>query len=118
MPEMPAKTDSNPIFIHAWWRSGSTYIWSKLRANASSVCYYEPLHERLASLTPDIVDASPEVDRSMALKHPAQTKNYFAEYSDLLRAGKLKFSPELSYDQYLLMPERNHEDLHTYIESL
>src|SRR5882762_10222133 len=114
MPEMPAKTDSNPIFIHAWWRSGSTYIWSKLRANASSVCYYEPLHERLASLTPDIVEASPEIDRSMALKHPVQTKNYFAEYGDLLRAQNLKFLPELSYDRYLLMPEQKDEKLRAY----
>ncbi len=33
------------MFIHAWWRSGSSYVWSKLRANQSLICYYEPFNE-------------------------------------------------------------------------
>ena len=110
--------DTDPIFIHAWWRSGSTYIWSKLRENESCICYYEPLHERLAILTPEIVEASLEIDRSKALKHPVQTKNYFAEYGDLLRTENLKFFPELSYDDYLLLPGQSNENLRAYIENL
>src|SRR6266446_6514573 len=109
--------DTRPIFIHAWWRSGSTYIWSKLRENESCICFYEPLHERLASLTPETIEESPE-GKSEALRHPIQTKNYYAEYGDLLRAGGLNFSPELSYDRYLLMPEQQDENLRLYIESL
>src|SRR4051812_35359104 len=109
---------TDPIFIHAWWRSGSTYIWSKMRGNESCLCYYEPLHERLASLPPHIVEASPEIDRSTALRHPVQTKNYFAEYGDLLRTENLKFFPELSYDEYLLIPGQSNETLRAYIENL
>ena len=37
-----------PLFIHAWFRSGSTYIWSKLRNDEKLICYYEPFHEVLA----------------------------------------------------------------------
>ena len=60
----------DPIFIHAWWRSGSTYIWSKLRENKSCRCYYEPLHEKIADLNVAAVKASPDIDVSRALKTP------------------------------------------------
>jgi hypothetical protein len=110
--------DARPVFIHAWWRSGSTYIWSKLRENESCVCYYEPLHERLANLTPEGVEMSSEIGRSQVLRHPVQTKNYFAEYGNLLRAKDLKFFPELSYDAFLLVPEERDDRLGIYIENL
>jgi len=110
--------DTDPIFIHAWWRSGSTYIWSKLRENESCVCYYEPLHERLAGLTLEMVEVSPEIGRSKVLRHPVQKKNYFAEYGNLLRANNLKFFAELSYDEYLLKPGQKDDKLRAYIENL
>src|SRR5262245_21639717 len=115
---MPSMKNSQPLFIHAWWRSGSTYIWSKLRENEFCSCYYEPLHERLANLTLETVDASPEIGRSKTLRHPVQTKNYFAEYGELLQSQNLKFFPELSYDQYLLIPGQRDERLHDYLEGL
>jgi len=115
---VPTMKDTDPIFVHAWWRSGSTYIWSKLRENESCVSYYEPLHEHLADLTPEFIESSPEIGRSKYLRHPVQTKNYFAEYGDLLRAQNLKFFPELSYDEYLLIPGQKNEKLRAYIENL
>ena len=61
---------ADPIFIHAWWRSGSTYIWSKLRENESCRCYYEPLHEKIAGLNLAAIEGPAEVSVSRALRHP------------------------------------------------
>jgi hypothetical protein len=36
-----------PIFIHAIWRTGSTYIWKKFREQGRYRSYFEPLHELL-----------------------------------------------------------------------
>src|SRR4029077_2980183 len=110
--------DTLPIFIHAWWRSGSTYIWSKLRENESCICYYEPLHERIADLNLDEIETSPEIQRSKALRHPIPKKNYFAEYINLLRSNDLEFFPELSYDQFLIGPEQSDAKLRNYIGNL
>ena len=35
------------IFIHSLFRTGSTYLWSTLKKNKKSICYYEPLNEQL-----------------------------------------------------------------------
>jgi hypothetical protein len=106
------------IFIHAWWRSGSTYVWSKIRENCSHICYYEPLHERISCLAPDVVAEPPNVELSRVFRHPVQQKNYFAEYAELVRANNLQFSPALSYDRYLLLPDQADEQLKAYIEGL
>lgn len=58
------------IFVHAWWRSGSTYVWSKLREDDSLVCYYEPLDERVARLTYDRIEQPHVIEKSRALRHP------------------------------------------------
>ena len=108
----------DPIFIHAWWRSGSTYIWSKLRENKSCRCYYEPLNEKIADLNVVDVKASPELDVSRKLRHPIPTKHYFAEYAKLLRSGSLHYSPELAYQRYLLQPGQADDRLRNYLDGL
>jgi hypothetical protein len=107
-----------PIFVHAWWRSGSTYIWSKLRENKSCRCYYEPLHERIAALNLAAVKAFPDITFSQALRHPVPKKHYFTEYAKLLRSGSLNYSPELAYDRYLLLPEQTDDRLRDYLAGL
>jgi hypothetical protein len=107
-----------PIFIHAWWRSGSTYVWSKLRENKSRRCYYEPLHERIASLNLTVIKKDPDINLSRALKHPIPRKHYFAEYAKLLRSGNLGYSPDLAYDRYLLQPGQTDERLRNYLDGL
>ena len=106
------------IFIHAWWRSGSTYIWSKLRENKSCRCYYEPLNEKIADLNVVEVKASPDLDVSRNLRHPIPTKHYFAEYAKLLRSENLHYSPELAYQRYFLQPGQADERLHEYLGGL
>jgi hypothetical protein len=107
-----------PIFIHAWWRSGSTYVWSKLRENKSCRCYYEPLHERIANLKLGVIKEAPDTGFSRALRHPVPNKHYFAEYAKLLRSGNLCYSSELAYDRYLLQPGEADEQLRKYLNGL
>jgi tetratricopeptide (TPR) repeat protein len=107
-----------PIFIHAWWRSSSTYVWSKLRQNESLRCYYEPLNERIAALKPNVIKASSEVGISLFLRHPVQRVNYFAEYLDLITSDNLRYSPDLSYTRYLLRPDETDSGLQTYLNGL
>ena len=112
------RVSDQPIFIHAWWRSGSTYVWSKLRENKSCRCYYEPLHERIANLNLAVIKADPDIKLSRALKHPIPKKHHFAEYAKLLRSGNLGYSPDLAYDRYLLQPGQTDERLRNYLGGL
>jgi hypothetical protein len=107
-----------PIFIHAWWRSGSTYVWSKLRENKSCRCYYEPLHERIAGLNLTAIKTDPDIKLGRALRHPIPKKHYFTEYAKLLRSGSLGYSSDLAYDRYLLQPDQKDERLRTYLDRL
>jgi hypothetical protein len=106
------------IFIHAWWRSGSTYVWSKLREIKSCCCYFEPLNPSIAEFTLSSVEKSPNVNDARNLRHPTLKTHYFAEYAELLRSARLSYSPDLAYDRYLLLPSQPDERLHNYIEGL
>ncbi|MFN7220407.1 MAG: hypothetical protein ACK5UX_07200, partial [Burkholderiales bacterium] len=69
------------VFIHAQWRTGSTYVFSKFRARSDSYfCYYEPIHETVmrAADEPNILLlAGAETCRS--LRHPSLGAPYFQE---------------------------------------
>jgi hypothetical protein len=105
------------IFIHAWWRSGSTYIWSKLRDNEALRCYYEPLHEELAEINPNDL-GTPNIELSSLVRHPIPKKHYYFEYAELLRSNSLRYCSELAYDQYLLLPGQAEDKLGIYLDGL
>jgi hypothetical protein len=107
-----------PVFIHAWWRSGSTYVWSKFREDKSCRCYYEPLHERISNLNLAVTKKDPDSELSRTLKHPIPNKSYFAEYARLVRSGRLHYSPDLAYDRYLLQPGQTDQRLRNYLDEL
>jgi len=107
-----------PIFVHSWWRSGSTYIWAKLREEKTLCCYYEPLHEQISDQSLAAIDAPPSIEASENFRHPILKTNYFAEYAGLLRSGKLYHSKEFAYDNYLLQPQQPNDQLRSYIEGL
>jgi hypothetical protein len=107
-----------PFFIHAWWRSGSTYVWSKLRTNQSSRCYFEPLNPSIADLTLTTVQLPPDSDDTKNFRHPRLTNHYFAEYAELIESARLNYSPELSYDRYLLQPGDSDDSLQNYLNRL
>jgi hypothetical protein len=107
-----------PIFIHAWWRSGSTYVWSKLRENESCRCYFEPLNPRIPDLKLSSVEALPDIADVQNLRHPTLRAHYFAEYAELLRCAALGYSPDLAYDRYLIRPDEPDERLRDYLNGL
>ncbi|HSI55720.1 MAG TPA: hypothetical protein VK981_17255 [Ramlibacter sp.] len=107
-----------PIFIHAWWRSSSTYVWSKLRSDTSLMCFNEPLHERIARLDADKALKPMRASYSKMLRHPYVEKGYFTEYFELDPQGPRLYKAELAYHRYLLRPDERAPGLHAYLSSL
>lgn len=110
--------DTTPIFVHAWWRSSSTYVWLKLRANPSLCCYYEPLHEMLASLDRDLAAKSLKPEFSRAMRHPVPERNYYSEYFEFPTSSVHLYSPALAYDRYLLRADDKDPALLAYLGGL
>ena len=72
-----------PVFLHCGWRSGSTYIWNKFRAQGDVLAFYEPFHERLARCT--AASILHDTEQAWDSRHPRLNAPYFAEYLPLLR---------------------------------
>ena len=91
-----------PIFIHALFRTGSTYIWNKFRRLPDHVCYYEPFHQLLGAVTVDNIQDI--LTRNFkAAGHPELDRHYLQEYEALLRPGIPGvpfFRKELSFDWF------------------
>ena len=109
---------NSPIFIHSWWRSSSTYVWLKLRQDVSLQCFYEPLHERVASLDVNAIQSGPEVAIGRMLRHPAAEKHNFYEYLEPVRSGTLRYTPDLAYERYILRRDQADPGLFAYIDGL
>lgn len=108
-----------PLFVHAWFRSGSTYIWGKLRKNENLICYYEPFHEVLAEPSlRDQIESHAPLETSKSMRHPVEDRHYFFEYRQLLSEHRLNFVPELSYHRYFLADNQPDPDRFRYIETL
>ena len=70
-----------PTFIHSSFRTSSTWIWSKFRADCAVLAYYEYFHEILETISISDVDAlRPGAWES---RHP-DVEPYFVEYLPLL----------------------------------
>ena len=78
----PSTPGLRPVFLHAGWRSGGTWLWSRFRTLPRTLCYYEPLHEALAGLTPEAIDALHAA--AWRSGHPALRRPYFDEFRPLL----------------------------------
>jgi hypothetical protein len=108
-----------PLFVHAWFRSGSTYIWSKLRDNEKLICYYEPFHEVLGEKTlVEQIERHKPIETSLNLRHPVQQRHYFNEYKKLLMKDQLNFVSELPYTNYFLLPNQEDIPRYKYIQTL
>jgi hypothetical protein len=89
-----------PIFIHSSWRAAHTWFWLKFREQPSTLCFYEPFHECLATLTrSDALSLGPT---SWNSRHPAG-EPYYREFLPLIRkAGGVRlFVPEIPYRWFL-----------------
>ncbi len=108
---------ARPIFIHAMWRTGSTYVWKKFRDDPSYRAYLEPLHECLGRNREEVQAASGPATRAL-LRHPPMDDFYFAEYPFTPDGGVEYFQKSLSYERYCLGQTEEDEDLRRYIGKL
>lgn len=107
-----------PVFIHAMWRTGSTYIWNKFRENRRYRAYYEPLHEIFIDATSQKLKEAWSDETAFVMRHPHLESAYFTEYEDLIRIGHARFERSFPYRRYCLEEAENEEPLRHYIAEL
>ena len=74
---------SGPIYLHAMFRTGSTYLAARFAADPSFRLFYEPFHGDIASPGRLAQAAADYEARRQALGHDAIDGGYFAAYSAL-----------------------------------
>ena len=91
-----------PVFIHSSWRTGSTWLWEKLRQAPTTIAYCEIFHERLARC--DIAEMRDNDFARWNSKHP-EGAPYFLEFGPLIGAnGAVRgYAPSMAVDDF--MPE-------------
>jgi len=114
------KTNSKPVlFVHAMFRSGSTYMFNKFRGNEECWAYYEPLHHDLERLTHKSLDMWRfDTDATSKMNHPSLEKPHFYEYGKVFR-GQEKlpfFKSDYAYKEFVQVSLEG--DLKKYIENL
>jgi len=106
-----------PIFIHALFRTGSTYVWNKFRTDGSYYCYCEPFHEYLLEYHPEEAEADFR-DVPKTLSHPLLNRQYFYEFPVRATRGVPYFKKDFSYDDYVLREDQKRPKLRRYIRNL
>ena len=76
---------SGPVFLHSSWRTSSTWLWQRFRQLPNTLCFYEPFHEMLPTISRQT--ASTFGADSWRSGH-AQTAPYFFEYIPMIRRGR------------------------------
>ena len=97
-----SSTRSPPVFVHSSFRTSSTWLWTRFRADPRALAYNEIFNELLAGLT-----AQAAVRRSTAdwpSGHP-DTAPYFLEYLPLIApgGGVRRYRPSMGIER--LIPE-------------
>ncbi len=92
------------VFLHAGWRTGSTYVWNRFRLLPQAGAFLEPFHEALARLDWATVNAMTAT--SWESGHPELDAPYFAEYLPLIAdCGVTHFEEAFSYRQFAAGPD-------------
>jgi hypothetical protein len=107
-----------PIFIHACWRTGSTYIWSKFRAQDDFCAYLEPLHDAFIKTNVKVFEDQFDQKINRVLRHPELARHYFCEYPFRPEGGVEKFEEHFPYERYCLSEKDSDPALHAYIAHL
>jgi hypothetical protein len=109
----------SPVLLHGLWRSGTTYLWSRFRANPQTCCYYEPLHEGLHRLTSERIGRA-DAQAVAGARHPELSQPYFAEFAPLIRnrRGVGGLSPRFAHERFALDPDEPHDGLEAYLRGL
>jgi hypothetical protein len=117
--ETPSPGTTKPVFLHAAWRSNSTFYWSRFRAVPRTLCFYEPLHHGLARLTHRRI-LGDGANTAEFLRHPTPDAPYFAEYAPLVRpmGGVRRYGEALAYERFHLAEHDAHAALQRYLSGL
>jgi len=121
MPPLSSTTDHNsPIFIHAFWRTGSTYVWKKFHETSEYRAYYEPLHEKLltARRPADSASQASIAMKAKLLRHPEVSGSYFRGFPFHDGGGVEYFEQEFPYRRYCLEPGAEDPMLYRYLANL
>jgi hypothetical protein len=122
--ERPAQSDRTaggviaPVFLHTGWRSRGTWIWSALRGEPRTMAFYEPLHEWMATLTPERVAAARS--DTWPSGHPLIAP-YLQEYAALLRRGVPGvpgYQPDFAVEHAFADPAEPRPELAAYLKGL
>ena len=106
-----------PIFLHCQFRTGGTFLWNLFRAAGGFTCYYEPLHELLATMS------RPETERlygaiSTNLKHGFLERPYFQEYTFDENTGVVGFHESFPFRKFVLAADDTEPALASYFQNL
>ncbi len=99
-PGVAVKKPAPPVFIHASWRTGSTWFWSRFRAIPETLCFYEPFNADLAVLTAE--KAATYGNAWVGANHP-NVGPYYLEYGPLLRpgGGVQLYDPRFAFEWFI-----------------
>ena len=89
-----------PVFLHSSFRTGSTWLWQKLRSAPTTLAYYECFNEYLATVTPrQARDVNSFVWDS---RHPPGAP-YFLEYLPIIEpeGGIAGFDQSIPYRHFV-----------------
>ncbi len=88
------------VFVHASWRTSSTWFFSKFRSAVDTTSFYEPFNEDLLTLT--LAKATSDGPQSWDSRHP-QGRPYYLEYAPFVaEAGGVRaFKRQIPYVWYL-----------------
>jgi hypothetical protein len=111
---------SSPVFVHAFWRTGGTYLWKKFRDQEQYRAYYEPFHESLLTLPrpPERVDPSAALAKAKRLRHPVTESSYFVGYPYRPGGGVEGFQRYFPYESYCLDADSPDDALERYLTRL
>lgn len=93
---------TKPLYLHSSWRSSSTYVWAKFRADPKAYCYFEPMAEHLRWADEKVLGG---VSWTYA-NHPPLDAPYRREFLPLLdpKDGIKGFPAEGPHVRYRLEP--------------
>jgi glycosyltransferase involved in cell wall biosynthesis/peptidoglycan hydrolase CwlO-like protein len=110
---------SEVIFIHSLFRSGSTYFYNVLKRTGQYDVYHEPFHEVIGALPSaweEIGDQTKHLKTT--LRHEFLIGSYFDEYARLLPSLKKNFDTAISFDLFFLDKKCDCKTLKAYIDCL
>lgn len=106
-----------PVFLHAGWRTGSTYLWTRFRELEGVRAFYEPLNEVLLDLT--IATLPRYASEAWGSNHPKIKAPYYEEYRSFIGdSGVEHFKPALPYRRFFMGPEEDDPALYRYLDNL